>query len=263
MNMSQSTRWRATVPFSSHWGRPCTVTSTLHRSHWPLGGRGPLLWAPPWAVQEEGERRKKKTKLMPRFQMSGLVNTPQTVVKDGNENGRVPECTAQWIHFPICIHGGGREGEPRGSSGGNCRGEHFWFRVVKQEPLKTSPSLNPSTPRWHNSLTHFLKAIIVAFNCIVVESGISVTQLCPPRSLSVCRCHSHRRQVLVWEDVCMFSWVSVCVCVCVCDGVAVTHLINLFAGVTVSRRWQRGADKGWFAFLQVTARCQPQSLHHL
>lgn len=115
MNMSQSTQWCATVPFSSQWGKPCTVTSTLHRLHWPLGGRGPLLWAPPRAVREEGEGGKK---LMPWFQMSGLVNMPRTVVKDGNENGRLPGCTAQWIHFPICIYGGGREGKGKGSQGG-------------------------------------------------------------------------------------------------------------------------------------------------
>lgn len=122
MNMSQSTQWCATVPFSSQWGKPCTVTSTLHRLHWPLGGRGPLLWAPPRAVREEGEGGKK---LMPWFQMSGLVNMPRTVVKDGNENGRLPGCTAQWIHFPICIYGGGREGMGREAKG------EFWWQLSR------------------------------------------------------------------------------------------------------------------------------------
>lgn len=81
INMSQSTQWCATKLFPCLWGNTATVTSKLRYLSRPLGGRGPLLWVAPQGAAGRGGR------VMPWFQTSGLVNMPQTVVKDDNENG--------------------------------------------------------------------------------------------------------------------------------------------------------------------------------
>lgn len=99
MNVSQSTQWCATKLFSAIEG---TVKSKLHYSSWPLGGRGPLLWVAPQALQ--GEERN----LMPWFQMSGLVNMPQTVVKDDNENGGCQSAQHNESIFQYAWRGGER-----------------------------------------------------------------------------------------------------------------------------------------------------------
>lgn len=79
------------------------------------------------------------------------------------------------------------------------------------------------------------------------QTSLSLIFVCCVCSVGYCR--SDLPGVCLTQCVHMFS--CLCISVYVCDWVTVTHLINLFVWVTVSRRWQRSGDKGWFAFLQV------------
>lgn len=155
---------------------------------------------------------------------------PQTVVKDDNEKKGVPECTAQWIHFPICIKREWRGS--RGSSSDYCRGEKFDFTSSRRS--LHNAVVNPSTPWQQNGFAHFLKAIIVAFNCIVVERSISVTLLCLPCSCMLLSLRPAR---------CLFGMVRVCFLASVCRCMCVTEW-QWHIWSTWVRGWQcLGGDK--------------------
>lgn len=161
------------------WGNRVPVK--LPSLSWPLGGGGPLLWVASQALQG-GEGN-----LTPWFQMSGLVNMPQTVVKDDNENAGCQSAQHNESIFQNATRG-------RGSFSKRCGGEKFHV-TSSSGSLYNATLLNPSTPWQHNSLTHFLQAVIVAFNCVVVETDMSVTQLHLRRSCSVRCCHSELQGV--------------------------------------------------------------------
>ena len=154
---------------------------------------------------------------------------------------RVPSTMDQ---FSNMRGGEGKGGQ--GSVGSYCGGEQFDIR----SPLQCQPFEILNT--WqHNS---FFQTFTVDFNWTVVETDISVTQLCPLRLFSVCCCHSDLPGVCL--DILFFATVY-------SGWLTVTHLINLFAGVTLSCRWQRSGLKGWFGFLQVRLCCQTQIVHLL
>lgn len=80
--------------------------------------------------------------------MSGLVNMPQTVVKDDNENG-VGVWGGARVHSTMNlfsnIHKGGGERKPGGSSSNDCRGKISDF-TSSSKSLYNAAVLNPSTP---------------------------------------------------------------------------------------------------------------------
>lgn len=80
-----------------------TVKSMLQSLSWPRGGGGPLLWVASQALQG-GEGN-----LMPWFPMSGLVNMPQTVVKDDNENAGCQSAQHNESIFQNAMRGRGEE----------------------------------------------------------------------------------------------------------------------------------------------------------
>lgn len=81
---------------------------------------------------------------------------------------------------------------------------------------------------------------------------------------SVCCCHSDLPGARLGWCVYAFLLVYMRVCVCVCVTEWQWHIWSACVrGVTVSRRWHQGVDRGWFAFLQVTLCCHPQNVHHL